>query len=122
MPAMPTMPVGGSISASVSVPGSMSAPVSLPSSNMFSGFTSTPFLPASSYYPSTFGAPTTAFGSTLPTPMASSVSSLPLGTYGAGSYGAMTSIPRATYAPSTYGSTYPSYGPPYGAPTTYAAP
>merc|ERR1719504_304559 len=109
-PAMPAMPVtGGSISASVSIPaGSMLAPVSLPSTNMFSGMTSTPFLPASYYNPSTFGAPTTTFGSgmALPTPMASSVSSLPLGSYGAGSYGAMTSIPRATYGPSTYGSTY----------------
>jgi hypothetical protein len=84
--------------------------------------TSTPFLPASYYNPSTFGAPTTTFGSgmALPTPMASSVSSLPLGSYGAGSYGAMTSIPRATYGPSTYGSTYGGYGTTYGAPTTYA--
>merc|ERR1719502_1153636 len=77
--------VGGSISASVSVPGSISAPMSLPTSNMFSGYTSTPFMPASYYNPSTFGAPTTAFsGMPLPTPMATSVSSLPLGTYGAG--------------------------------------
>merc|ERR1719399_1017490 len=105
MPAMPAMPVsapapvmGGSISASVSVPGSISAPMTLPTSNMFSGYTSTPFMPASYYNPSTFGAPTTSFsGMPLPTPMASSVSSLPLGGYGAGSYGAITSIPRATY-------------------------
>merc|ERR1719324_2289071 len=117
------MPVtGGSISASVSVPAaSISAPVSLPASNMFSGFTSTPFMPASYYNPSTFGAPTSTFtGMSLPTPMATSVSSLPLGTYGAGSFGAMTSIPRATYGPSTYGSyptTYGGYGG-YAAPTT----
>jgi UDP-N-acetylglucosamine pyrophosphorylase len=52
--------------------------------------------------------------------MASSVSSLPLGSYGAGSYGAMTSIPRATYGPSIYGSTYGGHGTTYGAPTTYA--
>merc|ERR1719174_1420922 len=132
-PSMPTMaaptsmPVaGGSISASVSVPAaSISAPVSLPASNMFSGMTSTPFMPASYYNPSTFGAPTSTFtGMSLPTPMATSVSSLPLGTYGAGSFGAMTSIPRATYGPSTYGgyggygSTYGGYGTTYGAPTT----
>merc|ERR1711924_205039 len=102
----------------------ISAPMSLPATNMFSGYTSTPFMPAPYYTPSTFGAPTTAFsGMPLPTPMASSVSSLPLGSYGAGSFGAMTSIPRATYAPSTYGSyptTYGGYGSTYGA--TYAAP
>merc|ERR1712118_358365 len=108
--AQPTMapmaPVtGGSITACVSVPAaSISAPVSLPASNMFSGFTSTPFMPASYYNPSTFGAPTTSFsGMPLPTPMASSVSSLPLGGYGTGSFGAITSTPRATYGPSTYG-------------------
>merc|ERR1719230_1833640 len=79
-----TRVVGGSIAASVSVPGSISAPMSLPTSNMFSGYTSTPFMPAPYYNPSTFGAPTTAFGSgmPLPTPLASSVSSLPLGGYG----------------------------------------
>merc|ERR1719321_1675168 len=107
-PVMAAPVTGGSISASVSVPAaSISAPVSLPASNMFSGYTSTPFMPASYYNPSTFGAPTTAFtGASLPTPMASSISSLPLGSYGPGSYGAITSIPRATYAPSTYGTTY----------------
>merc|ERR1719213_236878 len=123
------MPVtGGSISASVSVPAaSISAPVSLPTSNMFSGFTSTPFMPASYYNPSTFGAPTTAFsGMPLPTPMASSVSSLPLGvggvSYGPSSFGALTSVPRATYAP-TYGGSYGTYGTSYAAPTTtYGAP
>merc|ERR1719305_60924 len=84
--------MGGSISApvatSVSIPsGSISAPMSLPQSNMFSGYTSTPFMPAPYYNPSTFGAPTTAFsGMPLPTPMASSVSSLPLGVGGM-SYG-----------------------------------
>merc|ERR1719263_2626590 len=99
--------MGGSISASVSVPGSISAPMTLPASNMFSGYTSTPFMPASYYNPSTFGAPTTAFGGMpLPTPMASSISSLPLGSYGPGGFGAVTSIPRATYGPSTYGSTF----------------
>merc|ERR1712216_1056757 len=119
------------VAASVSIPsGSITASMSLPTSNMFSGYTSTPFMPASYYNPSTFGAPTTAFGGMpLPTPMASSISSLPLGSYGPGSYGAFTSVPRATYAPttygttygSTYGSTYPStYGTTYGA--TYAAP
>merc|ERR1719281_1037861 len=84
---------GGSIAASVPT-GSVSAPMSLPSSNMFSGFTSTPFMPASYYNPSTFGAPTAAFGSAmpLPTPMATSVNSLSLGAYGPGSFGAMTSI------------------------------
>merc|ERR1719409_768079 len=129
--------MGGSISApvatSVSIPsGSISAPMSLPQSNMFSGYTSTPFMPAPYYNPSTFGAPTTAFsGMPLPTPMASSVSSLPLGvggmSYGPSSFGALTSVPRATYAP-TYGASYgTSYGTTYGAPTTtygasYAAP
>jgi hypothetical protein len=99
---------------------------------MFSGYTSTPFMPAPYYNPSTFGAPTTAFsGMPLPTPMASSVSSLPLGvggmSYGPSSFGALTSVPRATYAP-TYGASYgTSYGTTYGAPTTtygasYAAP
>merc|ERR550537_1742645 len=90
--------MGGSITASVpgsiAAPASISAPMSLPATNMFSGYPSTPFMPAPYYNPSTFGAPTTAFsGMPLPTPMASSVSSLPLGSYGAGSYGAFTSIP-----------------------------
>merc|ERR1719337_712615 len=104
-PAVHAPVVSSSISApvatSVSIPsGSISAPMSLPTSNMFSGYTSTPFMPASYYNPSTFGAPTTAFGGMpLPTPMASSISSLPLGSYGPGSYGAFTSVPRATYAP-----------------------
>merc|ERR1719321_1390928 len=113
-PVMAAPVTGGSIAASIS------APVSLPASNMFSGYTSTPFMPASYYNPSTFGAPTTAFtGASLPTPMASSISSLPLGSYGPGSYGAITSIPRATYAP-TYGSygAPTTYGTTYGAPTT----
>merc|ERR1719305_1158195 len=77
---------------------------------VMSGSTSTPFMPAPYYNPSTFGAPTHAMGGMpLPTPMATSVASLPLGGYGAGSYGAFTSIPRATY------------GATYAAPTTYAA-
>merc|ERR550537_102480 len=132
-PAVHAPMVSSSISApvagSVSVPtGSISAPMTLPTSNMFSGYTSTPFMPASYYNPSTFGAPTTTMGGmSLPTPMASSVSSLPLGTYGAGSFGAMTSIPRATYAPTSYGTTYGGYGASYGSTyasptTTYAAP
>merc|ERR1719324_2381364 len=66
-PAVHAPMVSSSISApvatSVSIPsGSISAPMSLPTSNMFSGYTSTPFMPASYYNPSTFGAPTTAFG------------------------------------------------------------
>merc|ERR1719231_2040696 len=95
----PVMAAPASISApvatSVSVPsGSISAPMSLPTSNMFSGYTATPFMPAPYYNPSTFGAPTTTMsGMPLPTPMATSVSSLPIGGYGPGSFGAMTSIP-----------------------------
>merc|ERR1719353_963921 len=101
--------ISAPVATSVSVPSaSISAPVSLPTSNMFSGYTATPFMPAPYYNPSTFGAPTSTFsGVPLPTPMASSVSSLPLGAYGPGSYGALTSVPRATYAPS-YGTTYGS--------------
>merc|ERR1719321_2436574 len=45
--AAPAPVMGGSISASVSVPGSISAPMTLPQSNVFSGFASTPFMPAS---------------------------------------------------------------------------
>merc|ERR1719484_116726 len=132
-----TMAAPASISApvatSVSVPSaSISAPVSLPTSNVFSGYTATPFMPAPYYNPSTFGAPTSTFsGVPLPAPMASSVSSLPLGvggmSYGPSSFGALTSVPRATYAP-TYGASYgTSYGTTYGATTTtygasYAAP
>ena len=41
------------------------APMSLPATNMFSGYTSTPFMPAPYYNPSTFGAPTTAFSGML---------------------------------------------------------
>merc|ERR1719305_1382223 len=130
--------MGGSISApvatSVSIPsGSISAPMSLPQSNTFSGYTSTPFMPAPYYNPSTFGAPTTAFtGMPLAAPMASTVSSLPIGgSYPGGTFGGVTSIPRATYGPTslgasygtTYGSTYPStYGTTYAAGTTYGAP
>merc|ERR1719321_33860 len=99
---MTTMPMTGSYVApsmptmAAPMPMPMAAPVTIPASNMFSGMTSTPFMPASYYNPSTFGAPTSTFtGMSLPTPMATSVSSLPLGTYGAaGSFGAMTSIPR----------------------------
>jgi hypothetical protein len=136
--AMPTMaaPVhGGSITASV--PGSISAPaMSLPASNMFSGYTATPFLPAAGYNPATFGGPiATSSGLPLPTPLANSVASLPMSTgyggYGT-TYGAATYAPT-TYAPRTYGTTYgapaygttygaPSYGTTYGATTTYAAP
>merc|ERR1719506_114566 len=76
--------MGGSITASVpgsiAAPASISAPMSLPATNMFSGYTSTPFMPAPYYNPSTFGAPTTAFtGMPLAAPMASPVSSLPIG-------------------------------------------
>jgi hypothetical protein len=121
-------PVGGSISASVT------APVSLPASNMFSGYTATPFLPAAGYNPATFGGPVaTMSGVPLPTPLASSVASLPMSTgygygttYGAATYapttyGAATYAPRTTYAGASYGApTYSSsYGTTYGA-TTYA--
>merc|ERR1719274_187968 len=115
MPAMPamTMPAAPVLSGSISAPvmGSMSAPVSLPATNMFSGYTATPFLPAAGYNLSTFGAPTVTgiTGTALPTPLATSVASLPVAGYG--TYGAMTSYPP------TY-----SYGTTYGAPTTYAAP
>merc|ERR1719258_706025 len=98
--------MGGSISApvatSVSIPsGSISAPMSLSQSNMFSGYTSTP---APYYTPSTFGAPTTAFtGMPLAAPMASTVSSLPIGGSYPGTFGGVTSIPRATYGPTSLG-------------------
>merc|ERR1719213_423587 len=117
--------MGGSITASVpgsiAAPASISAPMSLPATNMFSGYTSTPFMPAPYYNPSTFGAPTTAFtGMPLAAPMASTVSSLPIGGSYPGTFGGVTSIPRATYGPSSYGTTYGS-GTTYGAPTTYSS-
>merc|ERR1719281_2125838 len=100
--AMPTMsyptpaPVyGGSIAAPAIVGSSVSGPVSLPVSNTFSGYTATPFLPTSSYHPATFGGPvTTTTGMPLPTPLATSVASLPYSGYGG--YGA-TYAPRMTY-------------------------
>jgi len=126
--------VGGSIAAPIG--GSISAPMSLPVSHPFSGYTATPFLPASSYNPATFGGPTFATtGVALPTPLANSVSSLPIsaGYGGYSTYGAMTGgysygAPTygtsygTTYAPRTYGTSYgaPTYGTTYGA-TTYAA-
>jgi hypothetical protein len=108
----------------------VSGPVSLPVSNTFSGYTATPFLPASGYHPATFGGPiATTTGMALPTPLATSVSSMPFSgyggygtTYGASTYGASTYAPRTygtTYG-STYGSSY-SYGAPTYGSTTYGA-
>jgi len=87
---------------------------------MFSGYTATPLMPAAGYNLSTFGAPSVTMGGTvLPTPLATSVASLPVAGYG--TYGAMTSYPT-TYGARTYGAPTYSYGTTYGAPTTYAAP